>query len=194
MRESKTISVPGIALALIRIYIENVWQCMNCFTLRLTIELPVACVCVFPVVYTYTWLCVYMCVCVCDACPHVHCHPSGRLVRPPAGIHNVKAAAVAPVAPRCPLLGAPPNLPPGRETHTQCLLVVVLVTVRLSSICSWPSGEKLVGYSTSQHFLQHLHLNNYTHAAILANFFISYKIPLDVQCLDHLRVKTNNSE
>lgn len=48
---------------LIRIYIENVWQCMNCFTLRLTIELACG-MCVSSMLYTYTLLCVCICVLV----------------------------------------------------------------------------------------------------------------------------------
>lgn len=38
---------------------------------------------------------------------------AGPLVRLPAGVHSVKAAAVALAAPPCPPPAAPPNPPPG---------------------------------------------------------------------------------
>lgn len=107
---------------LIRIYIEGVWQCMNCFTYHEIVDWARCGMCV-PVMYAYIqhgFMYAYVCMCVCGVCSSIGCHSSGPPVRPPAGVHSVKAAAAAPVAPPCPPLGAPPNLPPGRllNTHT----------------------------------------------------------------------------
>lgn len=112
----------------IRIYSESVWQCMNCFTYQ-EMDHWARRGTYFPMMYAYMHmaLCVYTyeCVCVVCVCSSICCHPSGPLVRPQVGVHNVKAAAVAPVAPPCPPRGAPPNLLPGRLYTSHAALLTV---------------------------------------------------------------------
>lgn len=126
-------------------YIKRVWQCMN-FVLYIPwdkttepavprVIVPLMCACIHMVL-PYMWIHMNVCVCVC-LCLSICCHPSGPRVRPPAGVHSIKAAAVAPEAPPYPPLEARPNLLPGTcchrplslFTHTSTVEVRVLVQV-----------------------------------------------------------------
>lgn len=67
---------------------------------------------------TYTRLYVRLNVCgVVRVLVHLPFLRPGPPARPPAGVHSIKAAAVAPVAPPSPPRGAPPNLLPGRPAY-----------------------------------------------------------------------------
>lgn len=64
-----------------------------------------------------------VCTCVCVVCLSIGCPLSGPLMKHPAGVHSVKAAAAALEVPPCLPSGVPPDHPPGNPpplyTRTQ---------------------------------------------------------------------------